>query len=108
MEDEAFSLKPGELSGIIQLDDKFVILFCEGYTKPIDVKFADVEKEITDDIREKKERLAMNEYYERLQAKTTIDNFLDPEASHLPNKAIAARQQAGPAVPTAYQTPVQR
>jgi parvulin-like peptidyl-prolyl isomerase len=108
LEDEAFSLKPGELSGIIQLDDKFVILFCEGYTKPVDVKFADVEKEITDDIREKKERLAMNEYYERLQAKTTIDNFLDPEASHLPNKAIAAPQQAGPAVPTAYQTPVPR
>ena len=40
LEEEAFALKPGDLSGVIQLDDKYVILFCEGYTKPIDVDFA--------------------------------------------------------------------
>ncbi len=105
MESEAFALKPGELSGVIQLDDKYVILFCEGYTKPIDVKFADVRKEIYEDIREKKERLAMNEYYERLQDSTVVDNFLDPAASRSPSKE---RQQAGPAVPTAYETPVRK
>jgi parvulin-like peptidyl-prolyl isomerase len=105
LESEAFALKPGELSGVIQLDDKYVILFCEGYTKPIDVKFADVRKEIYEDIREKKERLAMNEYYERLQDSTVVDNFLDPAASRSPSKE---RQQAGPAVPTAYETPVRK
>ena len=67
LEEEAFALKPGDLSGVIQLDDKYVILFCEGYTKPIDVKFAEVKKDIVEDIRDKKERLAMSEYYERLQ-----------------------------------------
>ena len=41
LEEEAFALKPGDLSGVIQLDDKYVILFCEGYTKPIDVDFAE-------------------------------------------------------------------
>jgi hypothetical protein len=100
LEKEAFSLKPGDLSGIIQLEEKYIILFCEGYTKPIDVKLSEVRKDIDEDIREKKERMAMNEYYERLQESTTIDNFLDPAASHWPSKD---RQQAGPAVPTAYQ-----
>ena len=115
LEDEAFALKSGDLSGVIQLDDKYVILFCEGYTKPIDVEFASVKKEIIEDIRDKKERLAMNEYYERLQGSTTIDNFLDPAASHSPKKypkemvqGDASGQQAGPVVPTAYEMPVQK
>ena len=108
LEEEAFALKPGDLSGMIQLDDKYVILFCEGYTKPIDVEFASVKKDIVEDIRDKKERLAMNEYYERMQESTTVDNFLDPAASHSPTKGDASRQQAGPAVPTAYEIPVQK
>ncbi len=108
LEEEAFALKPGELSGIIQVDDKYVILFCEGYTKPIDVAFDSVKKDIAEDIRDKKERLAMSEYYDRLQGSTAIDNFLDPAASHSPSKGDASRQQAGSAVPTAYETPMQR
>jgi len=115
LEDEAFALKPGGLSGVIQLDDKYVILFCEGFTKPIDVTFESVKKDIVEDIRDKKERLAMNEYYERLQESATIDNFLDPAASHSPSKlpkdlpqGDASRQQAGPAVPTAYETPLRK
>ena len=114
LEDEAFALKPGDLSGVIQLDDKYVILFCEGYTKPIEVAFDSVKKDIADDLRDKKERLAMAEYYDRLQEASTIDNFLDPAASHWPNKGTGAkdlsRQQADlkDAVPAAYQTAVQK
>jgi parvulin-like peptidyl-prolyl isomerase len=108
LEDEAFALKPGELSSVIQVDDKYVILFCEGYTEPIGVSFASVKKDIAEDIRDKKERLAMSEYYERLQESTTVDNFLDPGASHSPSRGEARGQQAAPAVPAAYETPVQR
>ena len=35
LEEEAFALQPGDLSGVINVDDKFIILLCEGYTKPI-------------------------------------------------------------------------
>ena len=111
LEKEAFSLKSGDLSGVIQLDDKYVIIFCEGFTKPIEVKFAEVEKDIIEDIRDKKERLAMSDYYEHLQDVTTIDNFLEPAASHSPNKVArdpGAPGQAGPAVPTAYDAPMQK
>lgn len=111
LEEEAFALKPGDLSGVIQLDEKmYVILLCEGYTTPLNVKFAEVQKDIAEDIRDKKERLAMAEYYDRLQDSTTIDNFLDPKASHSPTlHAIdASRQQSGSTVPAAYQTPAQK
>jgi parvulin-like peptidyl-prolyl isomerase len=112
LEEEAFSLKPKDLSGIIQLgekDDKYVILYCLGYTEPVPVKFDEVKKEIFEDIREKKERIAMADYYERLKESTTIDNFLDPAASHLPSKVVdPARVQQGSAVPTAYQAPIQK
>lgn len=108
LEEEAFALKPGDLSGIIQVDDKFVILLCEDFTKPIDVKFEEVRDKIVEDLREKKERLAMNEFYDRMQENTTVDTFLEPNASHSPGKGEASRLQAGPAVPTAYQVPVQK
>ena len=55
------------MSGVIQVDDKYIILFCEGYTKPVEVEFAKVRDLIYEDIREKKQRLAMADYFEQLQ-----------------------------------------
>jgi parvulin-like peptidyl-prolyl isomerase len=104
LEDEAFKLQPGDLSGLINIDGKFIILFCEGFTKPIDVNFPSVKKDIEDDIREKKQRREMANYYQHMQENATIDNYLEPELSHAP-AADHARQ---PAVPTAYNAPTQR
>ena len=66
LEEEAFALKPGELSGIIQVGDKFVILRCEGRTQPVVTNFAEVRDEIYRDLYEKKLQLAMAEKFERL------------------------------------------
>ncbi|ASV72655.1 Foldase protein PrsA precursor [Thermogutta terrifontis] len=77
LEEEAFSLKPGEISGIIQVGpETYVILYCLGFTKPVDVDFASVKDILTEDIREKKLRLAMADYFDKLRAAATIDNFL--------------------------------
>ena len=76
LEEEAFKLKPGELSGIIQVGDKFIILRCEGYTKLLNVEFAQVRNDIYEDLLEKKLRLAMAECFEKLQESATIDNYL--------------------------------
>ena len=46
LEREAFALKTGELSGIIQIADRFMILLCEGYTKPVEVTFDEVREEL--------------------------------------------------------------
>jgi len=76
LEDVAFGLKPGELSGIIQLADKFVILKCEGRTKPVEVNPQEVHDVLYQDIFEKKLRMAMSEKFDDLKAKARIDNFL--------------------------------
>ncbi|MGQ9576229.1 MAG: peptidylprolyl isomerase [Thermoguttaceae bacterium] len=76
LEKEAFSLKPGELSGIIPVENTFVILLCEGYTKPPEVDFAAVRDILFEDIQEKKLRLAMAEYFQHLQDEARIDNYL--------------------------------
>jgi len=76
MEKEAFSLQPGEMSGVIQVADKFVILYCEGYTKPVNTTFDDVKKEIIADLREKKLRVAMAQQYTRLADSAQIENYL--------------------------------
>ena len=78
LEKEAFSLLPGELSGIIQVDrDRHVILKCEGQTTPVAVEFAEVRDEIHKDIYEKKLRMAMADRFVKLQDAATIDNFLN-------------------------------
>jgi parvulin-like peptidyl-prolyl isomerase len=89
LEKEAFSLNPGELSGVVQLDqDKYVILFCEGYTKPAEVDFAKVRDLIYEDIREKKQHLEMANYFEKLQDMATIDDFV-AGTSRSPTKPAA-------------------
>lgn len=76
LEDVAFQLKPGELSGIIQLGDRFVILKCDGLTKPVEVNPQEVHDILYQDIFEKKLRMAMSTKFDEIREKARIDNFL--------------------------------
>ncbi len=76
LEQEAFNLKPGELSGIVQVADKFVILRCEGFTEPVKVNFDEVKPMIYEDLLEKKLRVAMSQEYDRLMETAQVDNYL--------------------------------
>ena len=76
LEAEAFALKPNELSSVIQVGENFIILYCEGYSKPIEIDMAEARKYIEEDLREKKTRIAMHKEYDRLQETCTIDNYL--------------------------------
>lgn len=76
LEAEAFALAVGEISGIVQVEDKFVILFCEGHTTPTAVDFAEVRDLIYEDVLEKKTRVAMAQEFARLRDNAQIDNFL--------------------------------
>jgi len=90
LEQEAFSLKPGELSSVVQVGEMYVILFCEGYTKPADVTFEQVQDYIREDLREKKLRITMAECFEQLKESATIENYV-AGTSHQP-KAKAPLQ----------------
>ena len=76
LERQAFALKPGELSGVVQVADRFMVLFCEGYTEPAKVTFAEVRNELYDDIHEKKQRIEMSRYFSHLREAAAIDNYL--------------------------------
>ncbi len=89
LEKEAFTLKPGELSSIIQVTDKYIILMCEGYTEPTKVGFEEVKQDIFNDIHEKKQRLAMAERFTQLKESAQIDNLLAGTVQS-PNKKASA------------------
>jgi parvulin-like peptidyl-prolyl isomerase len=100
LEQAAFGLQPGQLSGIVQVGDKFIILRCEGHTEQLDVDMAQVRDLLYSDIYEKKLRLAMSEKFELLREQSRIDNYLAGTSHTGP-----AQVQQDPAV---RQTAVQR
>lgn len=111
VEEEAFRLKPGELSGILAVGDRYIILKCLGRTQPVVQDFAAVEKELRKDIHEKKLRLAMADEFDRLKQAARIDNLiagksqageraLQARTAALPPPAAAQGRAAGPAAGT--------
>lgn len=99
LEKAAFSLEAGEISGILDVGpNRWVILYGQGLTKPvIDVDFASVRELIHEEVREKKLRIAMGEYFEKLQSTATIDNYLAGTVQS-PAKADALRAATRPVV----------
>jgi parvulin-like peptidyl-prolyl isomerase len=76
LEREVFALKPGELSGVVQVADRFMVIYCEGFTEPARVDFKEVRGELYDDIHEKKQRIEMARHFTHLRESAAIDNFL--------------------------------
>jgi parvulin-like peptidyl-prolyl isomerase len=108
LEKEAFALQPGELSGIIQIGETYVVLLCEGRTEPRTVEFAAVRDLIYGDVYEKKLRVEMAKHFDRLQAEAHVDNFLagtvkSPTLGKSINEAANAAQ--GRATPASFNAP---
>jgi len=82
LEKEAFSLKPGELSQIIQVEDQLVILFCVDYVAPLTVKLEDVQADLVADIHEKKIQVAIARYFEKLYEQAVWYNYLTGESQN--------------------------
>ena len=99
IEDEAFKLKAGELSGIVAVDGQFIILRCQGRTQPVQVDFNAVRSELVKDIQEKKLRLQMTKEFDRLREVAQVDNFLVGTSQSGARTASAA--SAVPAAPGA-------
>ena len=76
LEREVFALKPGELSGVVQIADRFMVFFCEGFTEPQVVRFEEVRDELYVDIEDKKQRIEMGRFFTHLREGASIDNFV--------------------------------
>jgi parvulin-like peptidyl-prolyl isomerase len=76
LEDEAFRLKPGEISGLVNVGKFWIVLYCIGRTSPKVQNFDAVKEELYSDILEKKQRIAMDQLFHDLRDQAQIDNFL--------------------------------
>ena len=97
LEEEAFKLKAGEISGIISVADQFIILRCLGRTKPVKVDFAAVKDEIYKDIEEKKLRSLMTREFDRIEKTAQIYNALTGTSQEAPRAKGNATSQVMPA-----------
>lgn len=76
VEEEAFKLKRGELSGIVAVENQFIIMKCLGRTRPVQTDFESIKVELAKDIQEKKLRVMMTKEFDRIRESAQIDNFL--------------------------------
>jgi parvulin-like peptidyl-prolyl isomerase len=90
LEQQAFALKAGEMSGIIQVGDKFVILLCVGHTQPIEKKFEEVRQEIYEDLYEKKLRIEMAKAFDLMTESARVENFL-ANTRQVPKQTVPQR-----------------
>lgn len=90
LEKAAFSLKPGDLSGIIEVSGQYVILKSQGLTTPVVTDFNAVKGELYKDILEKKQRVAMDKHLSKLMDEAQITNFLSLKKSKVGNAETQA------------------
>lgn len=82
IEEEAFKLKPGDISSVIQIGkNRHVIMKCEGYTKPVVADVKDVWEELHEALTEEKTQLAVAEVFENLKDQAEVINYLTKEST---------------------------
>jgi len=81
IEEEVFRLKPGELSGIVAIGDKYLVMHCLGLTDPVVTELAAVHDELYKNLHENKLRMAMNREFDSLKTGGEVVNFLQPGSS---------------------------
>ncbi|WP_145053837.1 peptidylprolyl isomerase [Lignipirellula cremea] len=99
VEEEAFRLRPGELSGIVSQGETHIILRCLGRTQPVVTDFEAVRSELHRDIHEKKMRLKMAEKFDQLTSGAQIDNYLAGTTQSPKGSEVANRSSLGRRVP---------
>ncbi|WP_149495966.1 peptidylprolyl isomerase [Roseiconus lacunae] len=75
IEREAFELKPGELSGVIGVGDKYILLKCQGRTQPVVSEQSAVREELVRDLTERKFSAEMAKEFDNLKDTAEIENY---------------------------------
>lgn len=96
IENEAFVMKPGDLSSIIATGDKFIIMRCQGRTTPLVSDVDAVRDELVRELTERQERISMAEQFDKIKQSAQIDNYLtgttqDGRVADRPGKQITPR-----------------
>ncbi|TWT57996.1 Foldase protein PrsA 2 precursor [Thalassoglobus neptunius] len=77
VEEAAFKLQPGEISGVIQVaQSRYVILKCEGHTEPVVTDIREVWNDLFKQLKEEKTQIAVAKVFEKIKKDARVDNFL--------------------------------
>ncbi len=94
LEEEAFRLRQGEISGLVNVGEYWIVLYCLGKTTPVVQNFDAVKEELHKDLLEKKLRIAMDQLFTNLREAAQIDNFL--AGTSQPGRQAATGPAIGP------------
>lgn len=99
VEQAAFALKEGEISGVIQVETNWVIIKSEGQTEVVGVDPKEVAPQLKAQLVEEKVQKAVAKVFEKLKAESRVDNYLTGVASGASRKGAtqqgATQQAAG-------------
>ncbi len=91
LEKEAFKLKEGDISGVIEISKgRYAILKCEGRTVPIVTDIEEVRDSLYDELKEAKTQLAVGKTFEKIKERTRVDNYVTG-AVNGPDRAVPAK-----------------
>jgi len=82
LEEEAFKLKEGEISPVIEVGSgQYVIILCEGRTEPLVTSMQEVERVLYDAIVERKKQESVAAVFQKLKDEARVDNFLTQQTT---------------------------
>jgi foldase protein PrsA len=85
LEERAFKLQPGEISGVIEIGTaaakRYVILKCEGHTKPVVDSMDEVREALYKQLMEEKTQEAVAKVFEQIKEETPVMNFLTQQST---------------------------
>nr|MCU0717235.1 peptidylprolyl isomerase [Pirellula sp.] len=94
LEKAAFDLQPGALSGIVEVNGRYVILKSQGFTKPVVSGLNQaIRTELHREIEEKKHRIAMDQCLNKLRDDAQIVDFSDLKKSRVSSQDLREAQQ---------------
>lgn len=97
LEKEAFKLKPGEISGIIQTGvNQFIILQCEGHTEQVVENMNEVEAILRQELEEEKTQQSIAKVFESLKKEARVDNYLTHVSTGGDTKGAEAKAGSAP------------
>jgi len=81
VEEQAFGMQPGEISPVMQLEDKYIILMCEKQTEQIIADIEQVRTELTERLKEEKIQESVGQTFSQLKEQAQIHNYLTREST---------------------------
>lgn len=94
IEAEAFKMRVGEISPLIDIGEgRYVILKCEGFTKPIVDDIRQVEQQLQEQLVEEKTQEAVAQVFDILKYRSSVVNYVTGKSSGGPQ--VSATPQTG-------------